>query len=53
MRAGHQALLALHKVLDRGNPGDLELWAQRLGRALGLDLKLAPVQSVPAAAAAP
>ena len=44
---GIKPLLALHKV-DRGNPGDLELWAQRLGRALGLDLKLTPVQSMPA-----
>lgn len=43
---GIKPLLALHKI-DRGNPGDLELWAQRLGRALGLDLKLTPVQSTP------
>lgn len=44
---GIKPLLALHKV-DRGNPGDLDLWAQRLGRALDIDLKLTPVQSTPA-----
>lgn len=44
---GIKPLLALHKV-DRGNPGDLDLWAQRLGRALGIDLKLTAVQSTPA-----
>ncbi|AMR68388.1 PepSY domain-containing protein [Aquipseudomonas alcaligenes] len=43
---GIKPLLALHKV-DRGNPGDLDLWALRLGRALGIDLKLTPVQSTP------
>lgn len=43
---GIKPLLALHKV-DRGNPGDLDLWAQRLGRALDIDLKLTAVQSTP------
>jgi sulfite reductase (NADPH) flavoprotein alpha-component len=44
---GIKPLLALHKV-DRGAAGDLDLWALRLGRALGIDLKLTPVQSTPA-----
>lgn len=43
---GIKPLLALHRV-DRGNPGDLDLWAQRLGRALDIDLKLTAVQSTP------
>lgn len=43
---GIKPLLALHRV-DRGNPGNLDLWAQRLGRALDIDLKLTAVQSTP------
>jgi len=41
---GLQALLPLQKI-DRGDLGELNDWAQRLGQTLGLDLHFTPVRN--------
>ena len=41
---GLQALLPL-QMIDRGDLGELNGWAQRLGQALGLDLHFTPVRN--------
>lgn len=43
-QCGLQALLPLQKI-DRGDLGELNGWAQRLGQTLGLDLHFTPVRN--------